>query len=149
NHEGIAETSRALRDFGARRSDFDRHAGAAGFLLPDYDELGFNYRMTDIQAAIGLVQLGRSDGLLERRRELARRYDELLSDVKWLRTPRTPPDHVHGYQSYVCLFAPEPADLRNLAALNASRNALMAALESEGIATRQGTHAAAIAGYYR
>ena len=55
-----------------------------------YLEVGFNYRMTDIQAAVGLVQLGKLDAMVARRRELAGRYQALLADVPGLRAVRDP-----------------------------------------------------------
>lgn len=139
---------RSLRDHGASRSDHDRHDAANAFLLSSYDSVGFNYRMTDIQAAVGCVQMDRARWILDRRRELAGRYDELLADLKWLRRPVTPPGHVHGYQAYVCLFCPDEPTLANLASLHERRNALMRRAEEEGVATRQGTHAAALTGVY-
>ena len=59
-------------------------------MLEAYLETGYNYRMTDIQAAIGLVQLGRLDGIVAQRRELAARYHELLADVAGLRAGARP-----------------------------------------------------------
>ena len=59
-----------------------------------------------------------------------------------------PSEYVHGYQAYVTLFAPEDPTPSNIERLHDRRNALMAALEREGIATRQGTHAAALQAYY-
>ena len=59
-----------------------------------------------------------------------------------------PEGYGHGYQSYVTLYSPDQPTLANVAAQNAGRNHLMARLESKGIATRQGTHAAALTGYY-
>jgi perosamine synthetase len=60
----------------------------------------------------------------------------------------TPPEFVHGYQSYVCLFRPEEPTLRNVDRLSQQRNELMTTLEANGISTRQGTHAAALVGFY-
>lgn len=139
---------RSLRDHGASRSDFERHEAQHGFLLADFDVLGYNYRLTDIQGALGCAQLDRADWILARRRQLAARYDDLLSDVEWMRTPHTPPGNVHGYQAYVCLFCPEEPTLGNVRALHDARNAVMITLEERGIATRQGTHAAALTSYY-
>jgi dTDP-4-amino-4,6-dideoxygalactose transaminase len=138
---------RRLRDHGASCSDFGRHTTSAT-LLADYDLLGFNYRMTDIQGALGCAQMDRADDVLRRRRLHAARYDERLSAVEWLRRPRTPERFEHGFQSYVCLFQPEPPTLANAERLQARRDRVMAALERRGIATRQGTHAAALTGYY-
>ncbi|HYO91560.1 MAG TPA: DegT/DnrJ/EryC1/StrS family aminotransferase, partial [Pyrinomonadaceae bacterium] len=78
----------------------------------------------------------------------ARGYDEMLRGVEWLRTPLVPEGYVHGYQAYVCLFRPEKPSLNNVEQLNGRRNRLMTRLEELGISTRQGTHAAALVGYY-
>jgi perosamine synthetase len=144
----LAEISISLRDHGASRSDLSRHGSRGSFLLSTYDRLGFNFRMTDIQGALGSVQMDRFAGILAARRALAARYDRLLAGVDWLRTPTVPEGYAHAYQAYVCLYAPEEPDLRNVHALHDRRNRLMQALEDEGIATRQGTHAAALQGYY-
>lgn len=138
---------RSLRDHGASRSDRDRHE-LGGFLLAEYPYLGFNFRMTDIQGALGCAQMERAEWILSRRRELAHRYDELLADLEWLRTPVVPSGDHHGYQAYVCLFAPEEPRLENVAELHERRNGLMRDLEQQGIATRQGTHAVVLTSYY-
>lgn len=144
----LDELVRSLRDHGASRSDRERHVSGGAFLLAEYPYLGFNVRMTDIQGALGCAQMDRADWILTRRRELAARYDALLAQVDWLRTPVVPSDGVHGYQAYVCLFAPEEPTLGNLGDLHLRRNRLMQELEEQGIATRQGTHAAALTRYY-
>jgi perosamine synthetase len=143
-----AEEAGSLRDHGAGRSDLSRHEQPHGFLLSDFDRLGFNYRMTDLQGALGCAQLKRADWILEERRRRARLYDDALAGLDWLVTPTVPEGNVHGYQSYVCLFRPEEPDLRNLQRLSEARNRVMAAMERSGIATRQGTHAAALTGFY-
>jgi dTDP-4-amino-4,6-dideoxygalactose transaminase len=148
---GDAELARkvgVLRDHGASRTDFARHTGRAGFLLADYDDLGFNYRMTDIQGAIGCVQMDRAPWILEQRTRVAATYDRLLEGLDWIAPPVVPDGHVHGWQSYVTLFRPEEPSLANAAALHARRNAIMQRLEEQGIATRQGTHAPVAQGYY-
>jgi dTDP-4-amino-4,6-dideoxygalactose transaminase len=139
---------RSLRDHGASRSDFARHHAAASYLLPEYNVVGFNFRMTDIQGALGSVQMDRAAMLLAERQRQARFYDERLRAVPSLRTPITPDGYEHGYQSYVCLYAPEEPTLANVDALHAQRNALMTSLEEQGIATRQGTHAPVLTGFY-
>jgi dTDP-4-amino-4,6-dideoxygalactose transaminase len=144
----VAQLCRSLRDHGASRSDFDRHQ-RAGYLLSDYDDLGYNYRMTDIQGALGCAQMNRAEAVLQARRERAARYDALLADVAWLALPQVPGGMVHGYQAYVCLFRPAEPTLTNVDELGERRNALMARLEAEGIATRQGTHAPVTQGFYR
>jgi dTDP-4-amino-4,6-dideoxygalactose transaminase len=111
--------------------------------------LGYNFRMTDIQGSLGCAQMDRAAWILERRRLVAERYDELLAECGWLQTPAVPKEYVHGYQSYVCLFRPEEPSAENVEVLNARRNELMRRLEEDGVATRQGTHAAHLQGYYR
>lgn len=146
--DGLERTLRSLRDHGSGRYDDIPDAEPNGLLLPDYPRLGYNYRMTDLQAALGCAQLQRAPFILQQRTRLARRYDQLLSEVTWLRTPRVPQHQVHGYQAYVCWFAPQPPTLAALPALHARRNRLMDQLQRRGIATRQGTHAPVALGYY-
>ena len=140
--------ARSLRDHGAARSDLARHQGQSAFLLTSYDHLGFNYRMTDIQASLGCAQMDRASWILERRKAIAGVYDQTLAGRDWLQTPAVPTGYEHGYQSYVCLFRPETPTRKNLARLHARRNRLMLELEEKGISTRQGTHAPVLLGYY-
>jgi dTDP-4-amino-4,6-dideoxygalactose transaminase len=139
---------RSLRDHGASRSDLSRHSTKGGFLLADYDRLGYNYRMTDLQGALGCAQIERASFILNARTEVARRYDQLLSAVDWLARPVTPNGYVHGYQGYVTLFRPEAPTLENYERLHERRNRIMSDLEDRGIATRQGTHAPVTLGVY-
>ena len=143
-----ADLSRSLRDHGASRSDHARHNSKAAFLLAEYNMLGYNYRMTDIQGALGCAQIARADTILDARRAVARGYDKRLKGVEWLTPPHVPANAVHGYQSYVCLFKPEEPTWKNVDRLNDMRNDLLTQLEEIGISTRQGTHAPVILGYY-
>jgi perosamine synthetase len=145
---GRAELARSLRDHGADRSDLTRHEQPHSFLLSDFKHLGYNYRMTDLQGAMGCAQMDRAEWILDERRRRARIYDDALRDLDWLVTPFVPEGNVHGYQSYVCLFRPEEPTLSNLGRLSETRNRVMAKMEAGGIATRQGTHAAALTGLY-
>lgn len=144
----LAALSRSVRDHGGSRSDHDRHEGGGGYLLSDYGRLGFNYRLTDIQGALGSAQMDRLDWILEGRRRVAERYSEALADLEWLRLPVVPDECVHGWQAYVCLYAPEEPEVGRVEALHERRNALMARLEAAGIQTRQGTHAAFLASHF-
>jgi perosamine synthetase len=146
--ESLAQRVQSLRDHGASKSDLARHLGSRSYLLPEFNVLGYNYRMTDLQGALGVAQMDRLEWILERRTELARRYDVALEPLGWLRPPRIPPDCRHGYQAYVCLFQPEAPTLDNASRLHAARNALMDELEAAGIATRPGTHAIHLLGFY-
>jgi perosamine synthetase len=142
-----AELARTLRDHGADQSDLSRHGSPRGFLLSDFNHLGYNYRMTDLHGALGCAQMDRADEILDERRRLAARYDEALAEIDWLATPRVPEGNVHGYQSYVCLFGEGPSYAAS-EELHERRNDVMLDLEQRGIATRQGTHAVVTTGYY-
>lgn len=143
--ERVAQAVRSMRDHGASAAS----PSGAPFLMADFDVLGYNYRMTDLQAAVGCVQMDRADFILAERRRRAAIYDEQLRDLRWLVTPRVPAGHVHGYQAYVCRFEPVPLSLATIDDVERRRNAVMASLQERGIATRPGTHAAALVGYYR
>src|SRR5438105_4275085 len=129
--DALAERARRLRAHGMSVSDLDRHT-ADRVIIEAYDELGFNYRMTDIQASIGLVQLRRLPELLKARIAKAERYDRELPEIKGLEIPFVPPYATHTYQSY-CLRLTEECAL--------DREELMTNLLGRGIATRRGVMA--------
>lgn len=149
NDATAAAHIRSLRDHGASKSDLARHLGAHAYLLPEFNMVGYNYRMTDLQGALGVAQMSRLEWILNQRTRLARAYDAALDGLGWLRPPVTPAGCRHGYQSYVCLYQPERPDLGNVAELHRRRNALMDRLEAAGVATRPGTHAVHMLGFYR
>lgn len=144
-----ARRARSLRDHGASKSDLARHANPGAALLPVFDMVGYNYRMTDLQGAVGVAQLAKLPGILQQRIDRARRYDELLGSVAGLVPPVEPEGCRHAYQSYVCRLSVDDYSGASIQAGNARRNSVMAALETEGIATRQGTHAVHMLDYYR
>lgn len=144
-----AQLARSLRDHGARKSDFARHGNPGAALLPVFDVVGYNYRMTDLQGAVGVAQLAKLPVILDQRIALAKRYDTLLADLPGLKTPSEPDGCRHAYQSYVCRLDVRELSEASIRSANARRNAVMAALEGEGIATRQGTHAVHALAYYR
>jgi perosamine synthetase len=144
----VDRLARSLRDHGASHSDLTHQQEKGTFLLAEYNRLGYNYRMTDIQGALGCAQIDKAEWILSERHRCATFYNETLAELNWLKTPEVPEGHVHGYQSYVCLFCPDEPILDNVEKLHARRNALMLRLEAKGIATRQGTHAPVILGYY-
>jgi perosamine synthetase len=140
--------ARSLRDHGASRSDLARHTEKSSFLLSEYNCLGYNYRLTDIQGALGCAQMDRLQWILMKRARLAQIYDEHLNGLEWLATPLLPEGFIHGYQAYVCLFCPDRPEFDNVERLSRQRNELMAKLEETGVSTRQGTHAVVIQGFY-
>ncbi len=137
----LAALCRTLRDHGASRSDLERHEQRYSFLLAEYRHIGFNFRMTDIQGALGVSQMLKAERIQAGRRLCAGWYDEMLADISWLRLPYRHPDYVHGQQSYVCLFTPEEPSLSTERAMFDRRNRMMNSMEQQGIITRQGTHA--------
>ena len=128
----LAARARQLREHGMNVSAADRHRSRQP-VLESYLEVGFNYRMTDIQAAVGLVQLGKLDAMVQRRRELADRYRDLLADVPGLRPVRDPAWGTSNVQS----FWVELGD-----GYPRSRNELLAALAEGGVSARAGIMAA-------
>lgn len=137
----LAERMLQLRNHGASISEEERHHGPKPYLLPEFNMMGFNYRMTDLQGAMGLAQLERLPSLLEERRHWAAWYQQALADIDWLITPTEDADYLHGWQSFVCYVDPSKAP--------APRNELMAQLQAQGISTRPGTHAVPTLGYYK
>lgn len=123
---------RRLREHGMSASAAERHASNKP-VLESYLEVGYNYRMTDVQAAIGLVQLGRLEAMIARRRELAARYDTLLHDVPGLTPVRDPAHGQSNFQSYWVLLDED---------FPVGRDDLLAALAAAGISARRGIMAA-------
>jgi perosamine synthetase len=149
NDAGLAEKIRRLRDHGAAISDLQRHLGARPYLLADHPDAGYNQRMTDIQGALGAAQMDRANAILAERRRLAQRYDVAFAGLTWLRTPARFVGMEHGYQSYPCLFQPEPITAESIARVNNKRNTWMDALQKSGISTRPATHAVHMLQFYR
>jgi len=149
NDERLAQQASMLRDHGASKNDFARHEGPHSYRMPAFDLAGFNYRMTDLQGALGMQQMQKLDLILGKRRTLAARYDEALSEFSWLQIPFAPDDCRHSYQAYVCRYGSPVPGLEEIESLHQSRNELMDKLEQVGIATRPGTHAVHLLTYYR
>jgi perosamine synthetase len=119
---------RLLRQHAMSVNDRVRHA-ANTVIFEEYPEVGFNYRMTDIQAAVGRVQLKRLPGILERRRRFARRYSDALRDVPGLEIPHVPQWANTNYQSYAVRVTDE---------YPITRDDLMQSLLDDGVSTRRG-----------
>ncbi|MDX3452522.1 DegT/DnrJ/EryC1/StrS family aminotransferase [Streptomyces sp. ME02-8801-2C] len=119
---------RRLREHGMNASAAERHSSSKP-VLESYLEVGYNYRMTDVQAAIGLVQLGKLDAMIARRRELAARYDALLRDVPGLTPVRDPEHGQSNFQSYWVLLDED---------FPVGRDDLLAALAEAGVSARRG-----------
>jgi perosamine synthetase len=119
---------RMLRQHGMSVSDVARHS-TRQVIFEEYPIVGYNYRMTDIQAAVGCVQLDRLPDILQRRRELASRYLTALGDHPYLQFPREPAYAHTNWQSF-------PIRVRPVSPV--SRDECMQRLLDAGIATRRG-----------
>jgi dTDP-4-amino-4,6-dideoxygalactose transaminase len=137
---GLAKRMEMLRNHGAAVPEEQRHLGPRPYLLPEFNLLGFNYRMTDLQASVGIVQLRKLDRFIAERQEMAERYRDGLQRLSWLRMPDFG-NGGHAWQAFVTYVDPDNAP--------APRNMLMDRLHAAGIATRPGTHAVHLLGYYR
>lgn len=141
NDARLADTANMLRNHGASISEEQRHKGARPYLLPDFNLLGFNYRMTDLQGAVGIVQMAKLDKFIAERDTWARWYADELASVRWLRMPQWPAMGKHAWQAFVTYVDPRKAPR--------PRNDIMEQLQRRGISTRPGTHAIHMLGYYR
>ncbi len=147
--DSLAEKLRRLRDHGAAMSDLQRHLGARPYLLADHPDAGYNQRMTDLQAALGSAQMDRAADIVTERQRLAAVYDVAFANLIWLKTPVRLEGFEHGYQSYACLFTPEPITPNSVPRVNKVRNDWMDRLQQVGISTRPATHAVHMLAFYR
>lgn len=133
NNDDMASHMDRLRNHGASISEEQRHHGPKPYILSAFEIVGFNYRMTDIQGAIGVVQLKKLDLFIDERQKWADYYKENLKDIAWLKMPDVPAGYKHGWQSFVTFVDESIAPMK--------RNDMMEILQQNGISTRPGTHA--------
>lgn len=141
NDDGIAETIKALRNHGASVSEEERHHGPKPFILPEFNLMGFNYRMTDLQGAVGVVQIKKLDHFIDERNKWSSFYKQQLEQLSWLQLPEYPNDYRHGWQSFVTMIDETKAPFK--------RNEIMERLQYAGISTRPGTHAVHMLNFYK
>jgi perosamine synthetase len=135
----LADRLRMLRHQGMSLSDFARSA-LRPTVFESYPEIGYNHRITDIQAAIGLRQLDRLEDALARRRAIAAHYSAALADHPFLAAPAIPEGLEPNWQSYqISLRAHAPM----------TRNTVMDRLFDRGIPTRRGVMASHLEPPYR
>ena len=135
NNKKLADKIRNLSVFGMT-SAWDREK-SAGFIIPEFTELGYNYKMGDITAAVGVAQLKKLAKIIERKRELAKYWDEKLQEMEFIQPPYVSENVKHIYQSYVAVV-----DNR------INRNKLIETLMKKGIQTQIGTYASHIQPVY-
>jgi perosamine synthetase len=131
---------RSQRNHGATGSPDPSLEAHGPWTMAMFNNLGFNLRLSDIQAAVGVAQMAKLDRLLAERRRLGRRYSELLVAVNSIAKPTGGDIEGHAYQSYV---------VRILEGGRKHRNHVMAALAAQEIQSRPGTHAVHRLGYYK
>jgi perosamine synthetase len=139
NDAMLADRVASLRNHGAAGRPGPDAGPEAPYQMGEFCRLGYNLRLSDIQGAIGVAQMGKLDRLLAERRRLAARYDALLAGIDDLTAPTVPPACGHTYQAYVVLM--RRGD-------RGRRNRLMQRMAADGIQTRPGTHAVHRLGYY-
>jgi perosamine synthetase len=119
----FAERMQRFRNHGITRDHHQRRSqGTWSYEMVD---LGYNYRITDIQCALGKSQLDKLAGWIKRRRQIARRYDEAFTKIPAIEPLRVKPDVYHAYHLYVCQIHPTP--------LNADRDVILKKLHAERI----------------
>jgi len=140
NRDDLAARVASYRNHGSTGAPDASIEPHGPWTMATFDNLGFNLRLSDIQAAVGVAQMSKLDRLLAERRRLGRRYSELLMEVNSIARPLGGDVGGHAYQSYV---------IRVLEGGRKRRNALMTALADKKIQTRPGTHAVHRLGYYK
>ncbi|MFA5089613.1 MAG: DegT/DnrJ/EryC1/StrS family aminotransferase [Candidatus Omnitrophota bacterium] len=128
SNKGYYKRLRLLRQHGMSVNDRARHLSNK-VIFEDYLELGYNYRMTDIQAAIGIKQLEKLDWIISQRRKIAGRYNDAFRDIDCIRLPLEETGYFSNYQSY-------PVYIKMGAPI--SRDGLMQKMLNAGISTRRG-----------
>ena len=128
----VAARLRRLRHQGMSVSDLERQQ-AERSIIEEYPEVGYNFRLSDIHAAIGLAQLAKLDGFIEKRRSIAARYDAGLKGLDGVETTAVPAYAEPNYQSYIVRI--RDGDERR-------RNLVLDALRQRGIGVRRGLMAA-------
>lgn len=141
NNDSLADTISMLRNHGASISEEQRHHGAQPYILPDFNLMGYNYRMTDLQGAVGVVQLKKLDAFIDERQKWADYYFRELASVTWLKLPQVTEGYKHGWQSFVTMVDEKTSP--------APRNEIMKRLQDAGISTRPGTHAVHMLNFYK
>ncbi len=128
NREDYYKRLKLLRQHGMSVNDRVRHLSDK-VVFEDHLELGYNYRMTDIQAAVGIKQLEKLNWIVEKRRQIAYLYHEAFKQMPWLRLPLEEEGYISNYQSYA-IYLKKDCPI--------SRNELMQKLLDAGIASRRG-----------
>lgn len=139
NNKKWADKLKILRHHGMSVSDVARHKSSK-VIREEYNIAGYNFRMSDIQAAVGVAQMKKLPKILKKREQLANRYSKVFGKSKYIIPPFVPQGYIHNWQSYVIR-------LSNNAKI--TRDELMQKLLNDGIATRIGVMAAHLESVYK
>jgi perosamine synthetase len=137
--QALANRARILRTHGMSLSDLQRHH-ATSVAIEEYYDLGYNYRMSDLHAAVGIEQMKRLDFMLMRRKQIAARYHEAFADLDCVQLPFSSCNQPHSYQSYIIQLRPQAPK---------PREQVMQEMLEAGVATRRGVMAIHLEPYYR
>jgi len=135
DNKDLAEKIRNLSVFGMT-SAWDREKSDK-LIISKFTDMGYNYKMSDITAAVGVAQLRKLYKIIRRKRELARHWDDKLEEIEFIEPPYVSENVLHVYQAYVALV-----DKR------INRNKLIKKLMEKGIQTQIGTYASHIQPVY-
>lgn len=139
NNKKLAERAKLLRHQGMGVSDVARHK-ATKIIHEKYPEIGFNFRMSDLEAAVGVEQMRKLPKILAARKQLAERYNRAFAKSELVVPPYVPKGYVHNWQTYVVRLKPNK---------KITRDYLMQKLLDAGIATRRGVMASHLEAPYR
>jgi len=128
NREDYYQRMKLLRQHGMSVNDRVRHESSK-LIFEDHVEVGYNYRMTDIQAAVGIKQLEKLDWIVEERRKIAHRYTEAFKDIDFIQLPVEQEGYFSNYQSY-SIYLKDDCPVE--------RNEIMQKMLDDGISTRRG-----------
>lgn len=128
NNEAYYKRLKLLRQHAMSINDRERHHSKT-ILFEDHLEVGYNYRMTDIQASVGIKQLEKLDFIVEERRKIAKRYNVEFATIKGVKVQEEKEGYFTNYQSYTLLFD---------ASSKVSRNQFMELMLEKGVSTRRG-----------
>lgn len=128
DNEAYYQRLKLLRQHGMSINDRVRHESNK-VMFEDHVEVGYNYRMTDIQAAVGIQQLAKLDWIVEERRKVAERYQAAFADIPFIRVPREADGYFTNYQSFSIYLKKD---------CPVSRNELMQKLLDAGVSSRRG-----------
>jgi dTDP-4-amino-4,6-dideoxygalactose transaminase len=134
----LAERARILRAHGMSLSDLARHQ-AQSVVIEEYHDVGYNYRMSDLHAAVGIEQMKKLGFMLAQRERVAQLYNEAFADLEGVQLPFFSPAMPHSYQSYMIQLRPP---------MTKTREQVMQEMLEVGVATRRGVMAIHMEPYY-